>query len=187
MKPSHSLILSTLAVLLLAACGDVRDDLGLGRSTPDEFTVVDRAPLSVPPDFTLRPPDPDAPRPQEVDTKQRAESALFGGDKDKPAADKTAAAAGESGSEKVLLTNAGAANALPDIRSVVDREAAEKVVASPHLVDSLLWWKKGQLPGVTVDAVAEAARIKDAKAKNEPLNQGATPVIEQQKTGWLGL
>jgi Protein of unknown function (DUF3035) len=185
MKPSHSLIFSGLSLLLLAACGNVRDDLGLGRSTPDEFAVVDRAPLSVPPEFTLRPPDPGAGRPQEVDTKQRAENTLFGDDKNKPAAAKPST--GESGTEKTVLANAGAANADPNIRSTVDREAAEKVVASPHLVDSLLWWKRNQLPGVTVDATAEAARIKDAKAKNEPLNQGATPIIEQQKTGWLGL
>jgi hypothetical protein len=184
MKPKLSFFLSCLGVLALAACGDIRDDLGLGRSTPDEFAVVDRAPLSVPPDFTLRPPQPGAPRPQEVDAKQRAEEAMYSNDKSKPAKLPTA---GQSNIEKAVLNNSGAPGADPDIRSVVDREAAEKVVASPHLVDQLLWWKKDQPPGLTVDAAAEAARIKAAKANNQPLNAGATPVIEQQKTGWLGL
>jgi len=187
MKSKHSLCSLALAVLLLAACGNIRDDLGLGRSTPDEFAVVDRAPLSVPPDFTLRPPDPGAERPQEVDAKQRAENVVFGSDTGKTSANKAGAASGQSGVEKTLLTNAGVSNADPNIRSIVDREASEKVVGSPHLVDELLWWKKNQQPGVVVDAAAESARIKQAKEKNEPLNQGATPIIEQQKTGWLGL
>ena len=38
---------------------------------PDEFAVESRAPLTVPPDFDLRPPEPGAPRPQEKTAKQR--------------------------------------------------------------------------------------------------------------------
>ena len=86
-----------------------------------------------------------------------------------------------------MLEKSGADKADPNIRQVVDREAAQKVVSSPHLVDKLLWWKKEPPPGTTVDAAAESARIREAKEKGEPLNKGATPVIERQKTGWLGL
>lgn len=46
---------SLLAVLLLAACGLTRDDLGVDKTAPDEMLVVSRAPLSVPPEFGLRP------------------------------------------------------------------------------------------------------------------------------------
>ena len=47
--------------LVLGACGGVRDTLGLAKRSPDEFTVVRKAPLSMPPDFNLRPPTPGAP------------------------------------------------------------------------------------------------------------------------------
>jgi hypothetical protein len=203
MKLLRSFAIIGLAVLTLAACGDVREDLGLGRNAPDEFAVVDRPPLSMPPDFDLRPPQPGAPRPQSVDLKQRANDILFGGDKaaasdkaDDKTADKTADKASDtpadkppelSDAEKALLEKTGADKANPDIRQIVDHESAQKVSSSPHLVDELLWWKKDKLPGTTVDAAAEAQRIKEAKEKGEPLNQGATPVIEKQKSGWLGL
>jgi hypothetical protein len=183
MISTRSLLILGLAALSLTACGDVREDLGLGRNAPDEFAVVDQPPLSMPPDFDLRPPQPGAARPQAVDMKQRANDVLFNGsasstkDSSIPASD----------AEKALLEKTGADKADPNIRQVVDREAAQKVVSSPHLVDQLLWWKKEPPPGTTVDAAAEAARIKEAKDKGEPLNKGATPVIERQKTGWLGL
>ncbi len=155
----------------------------MGRNAPDEFAVVERPPLSMPPDFSLRPPRPGAPRPQEVDTSQRANETLFGGGispgvstGDEP-----------SDAEKVLLTQTGADKADPGIRAEIERESSEKVGVSEHLVQDLLWWKKDEPPGTTVDAAAEAKRIQEAKDKGEPINQGATPVIEKDKGGWLGL
>lgn len=185
MISTRSLLALGLAALLLAGCGDLREDLGLGRNAPDEYAVVDQPPLSMPPDFDLRPPQPGAPRPQSVDMKQRASDVLFAGAS--PSAGTAATPTETSDSEKALLEKTGADKANPDIRQVVDREASQKVVSSPHLVDQLLWWKKEPPPGTTVDAAAEATRIKEAKDKGEPLNQGATPVIEREKTGWLGL
>lgn len=41
-----------------AACGSLKEDLGLLKEAPDEFAVVRNAPLSLPPDFNLRPPKP---------------------------------------------------------------------------------------------------------------------------------
>jgi len=189
-------ILLGLAALTLAACSDVRESLGLGRNPPDEFSVVDRPPLSMPPDFGLRPPRPGAPRPQEVDMTQRADQVLFGG---KDVTNIVAPASGEKGggsaapavtastAEKSLLDTTGGAKADPNIRDTLDREASDKVVGSEHLVEDLLWWKPSETPGTTVNAPAEAERIKEAREKDEPLNKTATPVIERDKSGWLGL
>ncbi|MGH7063561.1 MAG: DUF3035 domain-containing protein, partial [Stellaceae bacterium] len=43
---------------------------------PDEFAVESRAPLTIPPDFDLRPPEPGAARPQEKSTSQQAEQVI---------------------------------------------------------------------------------------------------------------
>ncbi|MDX2028016.1 MAG: DUF3035 domain-containing protein [Alphaproteobacteria bacterium] len=166
-------------VLALSACGGVRESLGLGRNPPDEFAVVDRPPLSMPPDYGLRPPEPGAPRPQETHTSQQASDVLFGSH--------ASTAVEASASEKALLEASHVAKADPNIRQVVEREAAQKVSGTRHLVDELLWWKKREKPATTVDAPAEAERIRETKDKGEPINQGATPVIERQKSGWLGL
>ncbi|MEO0643246.1 MAG: DUF3035 domain-containing protein [Pseudomonadota bacterium] len=49
------------------------------RDRPDEFAVQRQAPLVVPPDFSLTPPAPGAPRPAEGTAAEQALEALFGG------------------------------------------------------------------------------------------------------------
>ena len=68
------------AVLLaLTACGGtVQESLGLGKRSPDEFQVVRRAPLILPPDYSLRPPEPGSPGPAAQDTASQAEQILTG-------------------------------------------------------------------------------------------------------------
>ncbi len=45
-------------------------------TSPDEFAVESRAPLTIPPDFDLRPPQPGAPRPQEKSSDQLARQVM---------------------------------------------------------------------------------------------------------------
>jgi len=179
MASLRSLVLLSIAVLLMTACGEVREDLGLGRNPPDEFAVVEHPPLSMPPDFGLRPPRPGAPSPLTVDTSQTAKDTLFNGTA-------SIGASAASPGEQALLNSAGASKASPDIRATVDQESAQKVVASPHLVERLTDWSS-EKPATTVDPAAEAERLKQVKDNNQPVTQGATPVIEKQQSGWLGL
>jgi Protein of unknown function (DUF3035) len=57
---------------LVAGCSDFKRSIGLEPTLPDEFAVESRAPLTIPPDFDLRPPTPGAPRPQEKSPNQQA-------------------------------------------------------------------------------------------------------------------
>jgi hypothetical protein len=181
MRSFRSYAVLALTCAALTACGSVREDLGLGRSPPDEFAVVDRPPLAMPPDYGLRPPVPGAPRPQEIDPSTRASETLFGN------SENNAANASLSPGENVLLSQTGANKADPSIRTTIASESSQVVDVSPHLMQRLLWWKNDTQPGNVVDATAEAARIKEAKDKNQPLNQTATPVIERDQPGFLGL
>ncbi|MEM7025403.1 MAG: DUF3035 domain-containing protein, partial [Pseudomonadota bacterium] len=69
-----------VCVVALGGCarGTVQDTLGLGKRAPDEFAVVKRAPLIVPPEYDLRPPDPGAPRPNVGRTADQARIAMTG-------------------------------------------------------------------------------------------------------------
>ncbi|KAJ8134419.1 hypothetical protein OY671_012368, partial [Metschnikowia pulcherrima] len=49
------------------------------RVRPDEFAVTRQAPSVVPPDFASTPPNPGAPRPQDVDSGKQESEASFGG------------------------------------------------------------------------------------------------------------
>ena len=72
-----SLTLLVLALILLPGCEGVRKQFGMGKSSPDEFRVVSRAPLTMPPDFGLRPPDPGAARANEGTATNQARQAVF--------------------------------------------------------------------------------------------------------------
>src|SRR5215468_9317495 len=75
----RSSALSALCVagaLLLFGCGDFKRTLGIEKTSPDEFAVESRAPLTIPPDFDLRPPQPGASRPQEKSSDQTAKQTI---------------------------------------------------------------------------------------------------------------
>ncbi len=76
MKPITIFAVTSVAVLALSGCGttNVYD-----RDRPDEFAVTRSKPIEVPTAFTLPPPTPNAPRPQDGDTKQQVLDAMFGG------------------------------------------------------------------------------------------------------------
>ena len=71
--------LSTLCLagpLLMAGCSNFKKSVGLEPTLPDEFAVESRAPLTIPPDFELRPPQPGAARPQEKTADQQAKQVM---------------------------------------------------------------------------------------------------------------
>jgi len=81
-RPRQRRTLAALAAMglccgsALQGCTDLRRAVGLERTTPDEFAVESRAPLTIPPDFELRPPQPGAARPQDKSAAERARQAL---------------------------------------------------------------------------------------------------------------
>ena len=78
MKFQHIAVIAVLAAATgLSGCESTRQALGMTKVTPDEFRVVSKAPLVVPPDFALRPPAPGEPRPQELQPESAARNALI--------------------------------------------------------------------------------------------------------------
>lgn len=69
-------LIGLASVLLIAGCSDLKKSIGLEKTTPDEFAVESRAPLTMPPDFNLRPPQPGAARPQEKSSGQQARQTI---------------------------------------------------------------------------------------------------------------
>ena len=63
-------------VLLISGCTDLKRAIGLEKTEPDEFAVESRAPLEMPPDFDLRPPQPGASRPQDKSSDKLARHAI---------------------------------------------------------------------------------------------------------------
>lgn len=76
MKPAVTAIL-TVSILALAGCGTVKKTFGVGKNPPDEFLVMRKRPLVIPPDYHLRPPEAGQPTPQDVPGARQVVEALF--------------------------------------------------------------------------------------------------------------
>tara|TARA_B100000575_G_C22923877_1_gene535783 strand:+ start:359 stop:838 length:480 start_codon:yes stop_codon:yes gene_type:complete len=55
MKKIISLVI--VSTLFLVSCNTVRDSAGINRKVIDEYAVIEKPPLVIPPDFNLLPPD----------------------------------------------------------------------------------------------------------------------------------
>ena len=69
-------VLCLAGTSLIAGCTDLKKTIGIEQTLPDEFAVESRAPLTIPPDFDLRPPQPGASRPQEKSSDQQAKQTI---------------------------------------------------------------------------------------------------------------
>ena len=167
-----------LAATLSACEGGIGDALGLGKNAPDEFAVVRNAPLTLPPDFTLRPPRPGEARPNEESVREQARVALFNEAGALAIDDSTAAA---TQGEAAFVERAGAADVDPNIRHIVDREFSGYASEDENFIDSLLFWQEEQLPGEVVDAAAEAERLRENAEAGKPVTAGETPTIKRRE------
>lgn len=165
--------------LAVSACGGFRNSLGLNKQSPDEFRVVSRAPLTLPPDYNLRPPEPGAPRPQVGTAAQQAERAVFANTQN--AALQQQAAAPRTAGEQALLSAAGAEEVDPNIRLIVDRETKRINEESDYFVDRLVFWNAEEPAGTIVDPVAETRRLQENAALGQPPTTGPTPQIERRR------
>lgn len=177
---------AAVALLGVGGCSSAGRALGMSKITPDEFRVVTKAPLVVPPDYALRPPAPGEPRPQELQPESQARAALLGQN----------AAVARSQGESLLAQKAGADRADPLIRYVVDDEFGDVAHKEKGFVDKLLSFGSGSAPAAPTSATtAEQAGARDAapidpateEANAAKLTGNKTIVISRKKAGGVKL
>jgi hypothetical protein len=186
---------TTLAVLVmgLSGCSDTRKALGIDKAPPDEFAVVAGSPLTMPPDFNLRPPRSPSDKPPSETAAQAGRQTVFRASDAKAAKPSitTAAMTSSTGSplsagEQALIAKAGAGDADPSIRQQVDKDTAQlNADNSGGFVDSLLFWREPPPPGEAVDAQREAQRLRENAALGKSPSVGDTPQIQRTQRAWL--
>lgn len=136
MRKTTLLLASSFALTLVTGC------VGLGGSnSPDEFRVVKKAPLVIPPEYSLRPPQAGQAQPFEVDETRIGTISAFGSDLGQNA----------SPAERALVAAAGANAISPIIRQQVDWEQARTIRKSTSVSDRVLGWEGDE------EAVADSA------------------------------
>lgn len=166
----------------LAGCHSAAQAFGMSKVTPDEFRVVTKAPLTLPPDYSLRPPAPGEPRPQELQPESAARQALEGQREGEVRSD----------GEKLFVAKAGADRADPLIRYVVDDEFGALAHKDKSFADWVMFWKsdKPAAPSTglggdpneaqPIDPAVEETRIKS-------LTGGHTIIISREGSSKIKL
>ncbi len=167
---------SLVFVAGLSACSGTKSKFDFSKKAPDEFAVVKRAPLEMPPDYQLRPPRPGQARPQELETDKEAKQAIFGMNDAKQKTTVEPMTQGES----ILLRKSGAIKTDPNIRTTIDRETGIIAKKEMPTIDRLLGkaGKKIDAPATLVDPVRESERIIQNKKAGKPVTDGKTPILE---------
>lgn len=155
MKHPILILAAGAALAATAAC----TSNGGGGSTPNEFRVVTKAPLSVPPEYSLRPPPAGTSIPTEVEAATAGTTTAFG----------TTMGQDASAAERALVAAAGANAANPAVRAQVDYEETKAIRKSSSIGDRILFWRK--------DKPEDAASAATDNAT------GDQPVIVQQTSG----
>ena len=197
MKNRSSLlfVLASAAFVLNGCMGQQDNVFETEKQSPDEFAVYSRAPLSLPPDFGLRPPKPGATRPQTVMPRNEAKKALLSSNRERErrrsdgmgALPKKTTPAAQSEPDMTpgvlaLLNNTGADQADPDIRNIVNNETAYLSGGGDEsFADSILFWRNdGGLKGAVIDPAAEERRMRLKKAKGDVVDETPAPKIQRR-------
>jgi hypothetical protein len=159
----------------LAGCGTTEKALGMNKVVPDEFRIVTKAPLVVPPDYALRPPKPGEPSPAELQPESAARAALIG-ERD---------ASNRSEGEKLLDEKAGGDKADPLIRYVIDDEFGSLAHKDKSFADWVMFWHKGQPASEPTEANSggDTAHPVDAavEARRVAKLTGDEPIVIERK------
>ena len=178
----YSIVIASIFVL--TAGEGLKKQIGFSKTAPDEFTVVTKAPLILPPDFNLRPPQLGAPGPKDIEAQELARRALIRSGREVDISESPKRRHTGSRSEALLLQKAGADKADPKIRSVIRSETLAVTERDSAFINKLMFWGKGAEESL-VDAKGEAKRLRDAAAKGIPPTTGETPVIDRTGESFL--
>ena len=183
-------------MVALSGCSNVKKSMGITKRSPDEFAVVSKAPLIMPPNYNIRPPRPGAPRPTELTPTNEARAVVFGKDKNQPkkgalTAQQMAMAAldqnknpaePKSAGEIALLGQAGSDPSQANIRSEIRLETTGVQDKLDSIADQLIFWKNDATEGGTViNAGKEAKRLKKLANEGKPASGSPAPVIRRKK------
>lgn len=163
----------TVAVMAIAmpACTTLAKATGARKTTPNEFNILTKAPLVVPPEYNLRPPSNGQARLEEGYSSKVAREALIGSIDD----------AEPSRGEVVLMSKAGVGRANPEVRLVINGQNSVEH-KSGAFTDRVIFWRDGK----AVDAQGNPLNSDTEAQRLESINSatgGGKVTISKRPTG----
>jgi hypothetical protein len=179
-------VFAIILPILLIGCSSARDIVGLGKQSPDEFEVVTRAPLSLPPDYGLRVPIPNISRTQEKSVRDSADDLISSrGSSSRQKLSRRNRLGATSPAEDAILGRAQARNSDDSIRAKLSSDNKTISGTDKKLIDKIIFWQGAEKPGAILDPEKESKRINDLKSDGKTIANGDVPVIERADWGLL--
>ncbi len=185
MKTVTTFLCLASAMALLGACESARKAFSSDKTGPDEFAVYSRPPLSLPPDYRLRPPTPGRDIQRGEAATDLARKAIIGQTVGNPAPPRLVQG---SPGLMALLRDTGGLTATSDIRATINAETSILSTQDQRFVDKLIFWVDEKETGATiVDARKEQKRIQKNQALGKAINEGESPeiIVKRGKKGLL--
>jgi len=173
LSKTAGILVFAAATASLCGCSSIRSLAGMNKMPPDEFAVLTKAPLVIPPDFGLMPPKSGAAPTNQSDPTGVASSSLYGSN-----LEGAGGRGSVSASEQYLIAKTGADKTDPKIREEIAADNTSLLAADDSFADSLMFWQeKKPDQGKAVDADAEAKRLAGKKGSDAP--------APEEETGWF--
>ncbi|MGA0314140.1 MAG: DUF3035 domain-containing protein [Alphaproteobacteria bacterium] len=186
MAQSFKNVFAIILPILLIGCSSARDIVGLGKQSPDEFEVVTRAPLSLPPDYGLRVPIPNISRTQEKSVRDSADDLISSrGSSSRQKLSRRNRLGATSPAEDAILGRAQARSSDDSIRAKLSSDNKTISGTDKKLIDKIIFWQGAEKPGAILDPEKESKRINDLKSDGKTIANGDVPVIERADWGLL--
>ena len=166
-------IISISIFFLLYGCGGIKEKVGLIKKAPDEFQVYKKKPLSVPPNFDLRPPSDG----EIVKDEDNNEEILFSNE-DKKDENLTL-------SDEILLIAIGEKNTEKNIRKTLNEDNSIEEV-DKSIIDKILDFDITQKVKVNdgkeeIDAEKEKERIEKLEKEGKIIKvENQAIIIEKE-------
>lgn len=160
-----------ICTLGVTGCASAGKALGLTREGPNEFNILTKAPLVVPPEYKLRPPQVGEARAEESYSSEVAREAIMG-DVD---------SAAPSQGEILLMSKAGAGRSDGTVRMLIDGDNSVER-KSAGFTDRVVFWRDGQAvdgAGNPLDPDNEAKRLESVSS----VTGGGKVAISKRPTG----
>lgn len=161
MRKTAFMVVAGAALIVTTGCASNRNSNSRG---PDEFRVVTKAPLVVPPDFNLRPPTTGQALPAEVLGGSATSSIAFGSQLGRNA----------SASERALVAAANANAVNPIVRTQVDFEEAKVIRKSSSVSDTIMFWRNDDGTQETGDSATGGESVTIERGSGERLKLPGT-------------
>lgn len=162
---------SIAALLLLSGCESIRQATGAEKTPPDEFTVLTKSPLVIPPDFNLRPPQPGIASRNDPDADETGANLAL------PATSAASLGTSYSDGEKLLLTKTNALSVDPNIRKTITTDVGLEDQGPAFAQKVLFQGAEPAKPAASAGMTATAPAAAPPAATNAaPAAPAATPM-----------